>query len=352
MTGCVLSRLPVVTRRLLTTAGLPDGVRNAAKDRLTRDKTFHAVFMGVEPTTGSEASTTGHDELKCRIYSVGSAWPDKSMKYDNEDAPDLGPNVVKNPLPGILVQDSTGFVVKFPDGRVMDDHARELCFKGLRATYGLYKFFGRNPLDNKGKELVVSIHIGIGYANAYWSVDQMFFGDGGSGRGTTMPGAEIPNDLVNWYCCYDFDSIGHELTHGVVQESTGFDRNGGLQAATLNESISDCFGMMVKQRAEDSQWMKAIGISALAGGPIRHSRPMGGRRVTAVRLERRTLTIKRQSLNRSRWMNGRRPMTLIPIVASRIMETHGSLLVEFSMRRWLTQHSRSRKIRTSTVSPL
>ncbi len=53
----------------------------------------------------------------------------------------------------------------------MEDQAREQCFKGLRATYGLYNLFGRNSLDKESKELVASIYIGIGYANAYWSVD-------------------------------------------------------------------------------------------------------------------------------------------------------------------------------------
>jgi hypothetical protein len=87
----------------------------------------------------------------------------------------------------------------------------------------------------------------------------MFFGDGGSGRGITMPGAEIPNDLVSWYCCHDLDTIGHELTHDVVQESAGLDLNDSLWAGTLNESISDCLGMMVKHwsnnlTVDESDW--------------------------------------------------------------------------------------------------
>lgn len=56
--------------------------------------------------------------------------------------------------------------------------------------YGQHNLFGRNSPDNKGKELVAS-------PNAYWLVDQMCFGDGGAGRGTTIPSGESPNDLVS-----------------------------------------------------------------------------------------------------------------------------------------------------------
>lgn len=94
-------------QKIANNVGLPEGVRNAAKGRPTRGKAFHTVLTGVEPATGSETLTTGNDGFKCRIYSMGSAWPDTSKKYDGDDAPDLGPNVVKHPLPGILVQDST-----------------------------------------------------------------------------------------------------------------------------------------------------------------------------------------------------------------------------------------------------
>lgn len=84
----------------------------------------------------------------------------------------------------------------------------------------------------------------------------------GSGRGITMPGAQIPEWLCSWYCCYDLDTIGHEITHGLVQETAGL--RGNFQAETLNESIADCFGMMVKQMANnlmvnESDWDSSPG---------------------------------------------------------------------------------------------
>ena len=247
--------------KVVNNTALPEALRSAAKEKLTRDKAFHTTINAVASTTSSEVPTKENDVFKCRIFSMGSSWPDKSMKYDGEDASESGPSVAKHTLPGVLVRDSAGFVVTGPDGKVLEDQAREQCYNGLRATHDLYKYFGRNSIDGQGKELVASIHIGIGYGNAYWAVDQMFFGDGASGRGITMPGAEIPDDLCSWFCSYDIDTIGHEITHGVVQESADLRGSAGreLEASTLNESIADCFGMMVKQRknnlmVDESDW--------------------------------------------------------------------------------------------------
>ena len=61
----------------------------------------------------------------------------------------------------------------------------------------------------------------------------MFFGDG-DGRLLTETTAGI-------------DVIGHELTHGVTQHEANLTYSG--QSGALNESISDVFGIQVKQRA-------------------------------------------------------------------------------------------------------
>ena len=61
----------------------------------------------------------------------------------------------------------------------------------------------------------------------------MFFGDG-DGQMLTRTTAGI-------------DVIGHELTHGVTQYEANLVYSG--QSGALNESISDVFGIQVKQRA-------------------------------------------------------------------------------------------------------
>ena len=59
----------------------------------------------------------------------------------------------------------------------------------------------------------------------------MFFGDGDG---------QMLTDTTN-----GIDVIGHELTHGVTQNEANLAYSG--QSGALNESISDVFGILVKQ---------------------------------------------------------------------------------------------------------
>jgi Zn-dependent metalloprotease len=61
------------------------------------------------------------------------------------------------------------------------------------------------------------------------------------------------------------DVIGHELTHGITQYEAGFVYRG--ESGALNESMSDVFGIMVKQHAlnqtvHDSNWIMGEGLFA------------------------------------------------------------------------------------------
>ena len=57
--------------------------------------------------------------------------------------------------------------------------------------------------------------------------------------------------------------LGHEFTHAVTQFTANLTYQG--QSGALNESVSDCFGMCVKQRvlgqtAETADWLVGEGI--------------------------------------------------------------------------------------------
>jgi len=59
------------------------------------------------------------------------------------------------------------------------------------------------------------------------------------------------------------DVVGHELTHGVTQHTAALDYFG--QPGALNESVSDCFGSMVKQyalkqTADNADWLIGSGL--------------------------------------------------------------------------------------------
>jgi Zn-dependent metalloprotease len=126
------------------------------------------------------------------------------------------------------------------------DEAVNQAYDGLGATYAYYwSRFQRDSIDRQGMPLLGLVHYGTDYPNAFWdNAGHMFFGDG-DGRMLTQTTAGI-------------DVIGHELTHGVTQHEANLEYSG--QSGALNESVSDVFGIQVKQMSlgqtvEDSDWL-------------------------------------------------------------------------------------------------
>ena len=130
------------------------------------------------------------------------------------------------------------------------DDSVNRAYDGLGATWQLYwSAFQRDSLDAKGLALVASVHYQEQYDNAFWDGQQMVFGDG---DGTYF------NDFT-----ISVDVIGHELAHGVTQYTAGLTYV--TQSGALNESLSDCFGSMVKQQvlgqdAADADWLIGEGL--------------------------------------------------------------------------------------------
>ena len=97
------------------------------------------------------------------------------------------------------------------------------------------------------------MHYGTDYDNAFWDGTQMVFGDG--------------DGVIFLPFTRSVDVIGHELAHGVTQYTSGL--NYQDQSGALNESVSDVFGVLVKQRllgqsADRADWL--IGAELLAPG--------------------------------------------------------------------------------------
>ena len=115
------------------------------------------------------------------------------------------------------------------------DDAVNQAYDGLGATYEYYwTNFNRDSIDGQGMPLLGLVHYGTNYDNAFWdNAGHMFFGDG-DGQALTQTAAGI-------------DVIGHELTHGVTQHEANLVYSG--QSGALNESISDVFGIQVKQKS-------------------------------------------------------------------------------------------------------
>ncbi len=147
-----------------------------------------------------------------------------------------------------------GTLVRSEGQAAVSDVAINEAYTGLGATFDLYwDIYGRNSIDGNGQDLVGVTHFGNHYNNAFWNGSQMVFGDG---DGTIFNRFTIAIDV-----------IGHELTHGVTGATAKLEYHD--QPGALNESISDVFGSLVKQRAlnqtaAQADWL--IGAGLLAAG--------------------------------------------------------------------------------------
>ena len=125
--------------------------------------------------------------------------------------------------------------------------------KGGMASWDFYwQLFGRNSIDNKGMLIKQYVHYDKGMDNAFWDGRRMVYGDG--------------DGIVFTSFTSDIDIIGHELTHGVMENEANL--NYENQAGAMNESFSDIFGIMIKQRfnnqdVKKSNWL--IGERVMIG---------------------------------------------------------------------------------------
>ncbi|MEO7422191.1 MAG: protealysin inhibitor emfourin [Ornithinibacter sp.] len=147
-----------------------------------------------------------------------------------------------------------GVVVRSEGDPPTGDRAVTEAYDGLGSTWELWQSaYGRTSLDGKGLPLLASVHFSRTYDNAFWDGTQMVFGDG--------------DGVVFLPFTRSLDVIGHELAHGVTQYTAGLNYQG--QSGALNESVSDVFGVLVKQRAlgqdaASADWL--IGAELLAPG--------------------------------------------------------------------------------------
>jgi len=149
-----------------------------------------------------------------------------------------------------------GRVVRQEGGAPTGDPASDEAYDGAGATYDLYwDVYQRSSVDGNGLRLDSTVHYQRGYDNAFWNGQQMVYGDGDE---------DLPPDqrLFNRFTIA-IDVIGHELTHGVTQYTGNL--NYSYQSGALNESFSDVFGSLVKQRglgqtATDADWIIGQGL--------------------------------------------------------------------------------------------
>jgi len=149
-----------------------------------------------------------------------------------------------------------GTLIRSEGEATTGDPAADEAYEGAGATYDLYyDIFERNSIDNQGMELISVVHYLQGYDNAFWNGEIMVYGDGDE---------DLPeNDRIFNRFTIAIDIIGHELTHGVTQYEANLVYRD--QPGALNESFSDVFGSLVKQRmnnqtAAEADWLIGAGL--------------------------------------------------------------------------------------------
>ncbi len=101
---------------------------------------------------------------------------------------------------------------------------------GTNVTWDYYKLVhGRNGIFGNGTGSFNRVHYGNAYVNAFWDGTKMTYGDG---------------DGVEFGPLVSLDVAGHEMSHGVTENTAGLTYSG--ESGGLNEATSDIFGTMVE----------------------------------------------------------------------------------------------------------
>lgn len=192
-------------------------------------------------TLGTSEQVRGQRQALTLIAALGAtpAGQKRRTIYDAKHGDDL---------PGVLVRGEGDD----PSG----DPAVDEAYDGAGHTYDLYQeVFERNSIDDRGMRLDSTVHYLEGYDNAFWNGTQMVYGDGDE---------DLPEEERLWKrFTKAIDVIGHELTHGVTQYEANLVYR--FQPGALNESLSDVFGSLVKQRilgqtADQADWLIGEGL--------------------------------------------------------------------------------------------
>jgi len=214
------------------------------------------LFCILPPYMLDNIAEKGTDEQKSRAAQTLSHSAAMRAQREVQPKPAVGmPAVSGVKKRTVYTADETaslpGRVLRQEGAPPSGNPAADEAYDGAGATYDLYwQIFQRDSIDGAGMALVSTVHYQKGYDNAFWNGSQMVYGDGDE----DLPPAQ---QLFRRFTA-SIDVIGHELAHGVTQFTGGL--NYQEQSGALNESFSDVFGILVKQRqlaqqASDADWI-------------------------------------------------------------------------------------------------
>lgn len=143
------------------------------------------------------------------------------------------------------------------------DAAVDEAADATAATLAMFaESFSRDSYDGAGAPVLVTVHYGQAYDNAFWDGNQLVFGDGDGKVFDRFTKAA--------------DVLAHEFGHAVTEYTAGLVYAG--QSGALNESVSDVFAACFKQHlagesAAEGDWLIGEGIF-VAGVSARALRDM------------------------------------------------------------------------------
>jgi len=165
----------------------------------------------------------------------------------------LAPTAATELTPGVVNRETyTAKNKELPDGELgtiirkegqgpSGDKAVDWAHDNAGVVYDFYKnVLNRDSLDGQGMVLKSTAHFGKSFNNAYWDGTHMTYGDGDGRVFTSFSQA--------------LDVVGHEMTHGVTERTSGL--NYENQPGALNESWSDVMGELIEQWHADPNGFK------------------------------------------------------------------------------------------------
>ena len=119
-------------------------------------------------------------------------------------------------------------------------------------VHDLYQsWFGAPPLN---QVLVMKVHYGSSYENAFWDGSSMTFGDG----------------ATTFYPLVSLDVTGHEISHGFTEQHSNLQYSG--QSGGMNEAFSDMAGEAAEyyDRNGSNDWLVGAEIFKSSSGALRY----------------------------------------------------------------------------------
>lgn len=194
-------------------------------------------FLGPETGTGLDLSNTN------RTFGV---WKEGSLFYLMDASRAMfnagSSRMPSNPVGAIMTLDakntspfSNGFKAEFitNTGSVWNFKAAISAHYNAGKAYDYYlNNFNRNSISGNGDNILSFVNVvdenGRAMDNAFWNGKAMFYGNG------SQAFLSLPKAL---------DVAGHELTHGVIQNTANLIYEN--EPGAINESFADIFGVMI-----------------------------------------------------------------------------------------------------------